>query len=167
MDTTTAAQRAGVTAATIRTWCRKGVVAAIKCAGRWIINASSLAYRITIGKERRVKKIQPLTRTEFEAATRARGITAPFKDQRCYGEYKAYQQTGRCDFGGEYGRLMVARGAALAAEGYTPPAPRRGPGYAPGLPGDMFGAPGPDRADECHYCGLPLNSATGECDDCR
>lgn len=49
MNTTTAAAQANVTTATIRTWCRKGAVAAIKQAGRWIIDTASLAHRITIG----------------------------------------------------------------------------------------------------------------------
>lgn len=48
MDTTAAALQAHVTAATIRAWCRKGVVAAVKTAGRWVVDAASLAHRITI-----------------------------------------------------------------------------------------------------------------------
>lgn len=59
MNTTTAATQAQVTIATIRTWCRKGVVAAVKQAGRWIIDATSLAARIAIGKmkTRRTKPV--------------------------------------------------------------------------------------------------------------
>jgi hypothetical protein len=49
MNTTAAALQAGVTVATIRHWCRYGAVAAIKTAGRWVIDAASLAHRITIG----------------------------------------------------------------------------------------------------------------------
>lgn len=49
MNTTTAAAQANVTVATIRSWCRRGVIAAVKQAGRWIIDAASLAHRITIG----------------------------------------------------------------------------------------------------------------------
>jgi hypothetical protein len=48
MDTSTAAQQAGVTVATIRAWCRRNVIGAIKIAGRWVIDAASLAYRITL-----------------------------------------------------------------------------------------------------------------------
>ena len=33
-----------VTVATIRTWCRRGVVAATKQAGRWVIDTDSLAH---------------------------------------------------------------------------------------------------------------------------
>lgn len=54
MNTTTAAARAGVTVATIRTWCRIGAVAATKTAGRWTIDAASLARRIAIGKDTRM-----------------------------------------------------------------------------------------------------------------
>lgn len=50
MNTTTAAAQANVTTATIRTWCRIGAVAAVKQAGRWIIDTASLAARIAIGK---------------------------------------------------------------------------------------------------------------------
>jgi hypothetical protein len=49
MNTTAAATQANVTVATIRTWCRKGVVAATKVAGRWVIDSASLARRIEIG----------------------------------------------------------------------------------------------------------------------
>lgn len=49
MNTTTAAQTAGVTADTIRTWCRTGAVAAVKQAGRWIIERASLITRMRIG----------------------------------------------------------------------------------------------------------------------
>ena len=55
---TAAATQANVTVATIRTWCRRGAVAAIKQAGRWIIDSISLAHRIAIGAWKRT------TRTE-------------------------------------------------------------------------------------------------------
>src|SRR5690349_1689450 len=49
MNTTAAALQANVTTDTIRTWARRGVIAATKNAGRWIIDAASLAHRIAIG----------------------------------------------------------------------------------------------------------------------
>ncbi|MFC9736197.1 helix-turn-helix domain-containing protein [Streptomyces hydrogenans] len=52
MNTTAAALQADVTIATIRTWCRRGVIAAAKQAGRWVIDAASLARRIAIGAMR-------------------------------------------------------------------------------------------------------------------
>ncbi|MBI0293321.1 helix-turn-helix domain-containing protein [Streptomyces sp. PRKS01-29] len=56
MNTTTAAAQAGVTIPTIRTWCRRGVIAAIKTAGRWIVDAASLAHRIAIGAMRTIRQ---------------------------------------------------------------------------------------------------------------
>lgn len=53
MNTATAAIQANVTTDTIRTWCRRGVIAAAKQAGRWIIDTTSLATRIAIGKMKR------------------------------------------------------------------------------------------------------------------
>jgi hypothetical protein len=53
MNTTLAAAQAGVSVDTVRTWCRIGAVAAIKQAGRWIIDTASLAARIAIGKMKR------------------------------------------------------------------------------------------------------------------
>lgn len=53
MNTTTAATQAHVTVATIRTWCRNGVITATKQAGRWIIDTASLAARIAIGALKR------------------------------------------------------------------------------------------------------------------
>jgi hypothetical protein len=53
MNTTIAAAQAGVCVDTIRTWCRIGAVAAVKHAGRWIIDTASLAARIAIGKMKR------------------------------------------------------------------------------------------------------------------
>jgi hypothetical protein len=53
MNTTLAAAQAGVSIDTVRTWCRIGAVAAIKQAGRWIVDTVSLAARIAIGKMKR------------------------------------------------------------------------------------------------------------------
>jgi hypothetical protein len=64
MNTTAAAAQANVTAATIRGWCRIGAVAAVKQAGRWIIDAASLAARIAIGKMKR-----PARKVVFTIAT--------------------------------------------------------------------------------------------------
>lgn len=60
MNTTAAAIEANVTVDTIRTWCRIGAVAAVKAAGRWVIDTASLAHRIAIGARRlarRTKKV--------------------------------------------------------------------------------------------------------------
>lgn len=57
--TAAAAAQAGVTVATIRTWCRRGVIAATKTAGRWIIDTASLTHRIAIGAMR-ARKATPV-----------------------------------------------------------------------------------------------------------
>lgn len=57
---TAAATQAHVTVATIRTWCRRGVVAAVKAAGRWVIDTASLAHRIAIGAMRVRKQATPV-----------------------------------------------------------------------------------------------------------
>jgi hypothetical protein len=56
MDTTAAAAEAQVTVDTVRTWCRIGAVAALKQAGRWVIDTASLARRIAIGARRVARK---------------------------------------------------------------------------------------------------------------
>jgi hypothetical protein len=48
MNTAAAATTAGVTVPTVRLWARTGVIAAIKQAGRWVIDESSLRYRIAL-----------------------------------------------------------------------------------------------------------------------
>lgn len=63
MNTTAAALQAHVTTATIRTWARRGIVAATKTAGRWFIDAASLAHRIAIAamRTRKATVTQPAT----------------------------------------------------------------------------------------------------------
>lgn len=56
MNTTAAAVEAQVTVDTIRTWCRSGVIAATKTAGRWVIDTASLAHRVAIGAMRAVRR---------------------------------------------------------------------------------------------------------------
>ncbi|MEE1812631.1 hypothetical protein [Streptomyces sp. BE133] len=63
MTTITAAEaatQAHVTVATIRTWCRRNVVSAVKSAGRWVIDSVSLARRIAIGAMRVRKQATPM-----------------------------------------------------------------------------------------------------------
>ena len=72
MNTTAAATEANVTVATIRTWCRIGAVAATKQAGRWIVDAASLARRITIGAMRTRKQANVLNLSAATIKTRVR-----------------------------------------------------------------------------------------------
>lgn len=53
MNTIAAAAQANVTADTVRAWARRGVIAATKTAGRWVIDATSLARRIAIAATKR------------------------------------------------------------------------------------------------------------------
>ncbi|MFJ5850604.1 hypothetical protein [Streptomyces sp. NPDC092903] len=53
MNTTAAAIQAKVTVASIRDWARRGIIAATKVAGRWVIDTTSLARRIAIGAMKR------------------------------------------------------------------------------------------------------------------
>lgn len=77
MNTTAAAAQANVTTATIRTWCRKGAVAAIKRAGRWIIDTASLAHRIAIGARhaRKQATVLDLSNATIKTRTRPTGET--------------------------------------------------------------------------------------------
>ncbi|MER5277758.1 helix-turn-helix domain-containing protein [Streptomyces sp. NPDC002809] len=59
MNTTTAANTAKVTVATIRDWARRGIIAATKVAGRWVIDTNSLTHRINIGAMR-TRKTAPV-----------------------------------------------------------------------------------------------------------
>lgn len=63
MNTNAAAAHAEVTVSTIRTWARRGVIAATKTAGRWVIDAASLAHRIAIGARRAARKAKTFTLT--------------------------------------------------------------------------------------------------------
>ncbi|MFD4912876.1 hypothetical protein ACFWNR_06590 [Streptomyces virginiae] len=63
MNTTTAAAEAHVTVATIRTWARRGVIAATKTAGKWVIDTTSLARRIAIGARRTARKAKAFVLT--------------------------------------------------------------------------------------------------------
>ncbi|MFF8829350.1 hypothetical protein [Streptomyces sp. NPDC015131] len=80
MNTTTAALQAQVTVITIRTWCRRGVIAATKTAGRWVINSASLARRIAIGAMR-TRKATAMTDYTAQAAE-ARDLVARLTPQR-------------------------------------------------------------------------------------
>jgi hypothetical protein len=55
--TAQAAKQAGVTTATIRTWCRKGAVTAVKTNGAWAIDEASLRHRIALGRNTAAKQL--------------------------------------------------------------------------------------------------------------
>lgn len=63
MNTQTAATKAHVTIATIRTWCRRNVIAAVKTARGWDIDETSLNRRINLSR----KTPKPLTADDIIA----------------------------------------------------------------------------------------------------
>ncbi|MET9445036.1 helix-turn-helix domain-containing protein [Streptomyces sp. NPDC006610] len=66
MDAATAAAKCKVTTETIRTWCRQGVIAATKQAGRWIIDPKSLRTH-----RRRLTALRQARRARAAAAIQA------------------------------------------------------------------------------------------------
>jgi hypothetical protein len=132
MNTTAAATKAHVTAATIRTWCRIGAVTAVKQAGRWIIDTASLAHRIAIGAMR-TRKATAMTATgtiiemqdgtfgicgdaaqlaaAFENGTPVTPSNAPYAQDRIY--LGLTRETW-----GDYGRTLETVGlACIKADG--------------------------------------------------
>ncbi|NGO69302.1 hypothetical protein [Streptomyces boncukensis] len=83
MNTTTAAAQADVTVATIRRWCRYGAVTATKHAGRWAIDAASLAHRIALSKLR-TRKPRPVVYS-VETMTAIGG-----SEWQRYGKHRVY-----------------------------------------------------------------------------
>ena len=80
MNTTTAAQQAGVTTDTIRTWARMGAIRATKTRGRWNIDTRSLAKRTAMGIRRTRKATVNNTHTcghEGHIRYRGRNQTRP------------------------------------------------------------------------------------------
>lgn len=125
MDTAAAAQTAAVTAETIRHWARMGAVKAAKSAGRWIIDAASLARRIAIG----AKKEQPMTtgkivttsdgsyavRGDADALAAAYETGAPVTPtQARYAQDRLYLGDTRETYG-DYGRTLETRGLAYTS----------------------------------------------------
>lgn len=57
ITTATAASQARVSIATVRKWCRNGVIAAVKTGRRWAIDTASLLRRIAIGRRTVTKQL--------------------------------------------------------------------------------------------------------------
>lgn len=183
--TATTAQAAtafGVTANTVRAWCRIGAVKAVKQAGRWIIDTASLIARKTIAHQ--------ITEARQTRARKATMNIEVFRHPSARVGKMRQGHEGRWTFkvdGKTYPRHYATREEAeQAAEEYTPPKPttpkpapaetatpripakgwskasrRRAGGYAHRFMEDLTGAPSPAKPGQCHYCGLP--SATCDC----
>lgn len=156
MNTSTAAQTAGVTIATIRRWCRYGAIAATKVAGRWIIEAASLARRIGLGAKNMT------TEYDVNDYTKIRVQFSSFAGQYIATEViNGYERSDRR----EGATPQAARDELLgwinhrdaltdAADALT----------ATGLYADLTGSTPGGRAHngDCHYCGLDTRTC-----DCR
>lgn len=105
----------------------------------------------------------PISRSEFERLAAQLGIRHPFKDARCVGEYRLHKDEPASS--DAYTALMVARGAALDAEGATLPAKSTTAGSSSIVNREMAaftGVPSSAPAGECHFCGLDERTC-----DCR
>ncbi|MGV9226448.1 hypothetical protein ACWDPF_27690 [Streptomyces albogriseolus] len=80
--TAAAATQANVTIDTIRTWCRIGAVAAVKQAGRWVIDTASLARRIAIGAMKRPARPEATPMIDLTATYT--GVLIPGENQRTF-----------------------------------------------------------------------------------
>jgi DNA-binding transcriptional MerR regulator len=166
LTTTTAATQAGVTVATIRTWCRRNAIAATKTAGRWIIDATSLARRITIGT-RRNRMTEPAPHTM--AARGTDYVTAwpgnIARQTHLSPEYIAEALT-RAGLTTEDAAVEL-RGPLLRGEHLAAIA-NLTPEQAKAVVAEMKAIRTEIREaakTHCHYCGLEL-SKTGECPSC-
>lgn len=59
LDTATAARLAGTTVRTIRTWCRRGAVAAAKFGRRWIVQLGSLLHHLNAARPAVADRLRP------------------------------------------------------------------------------------------------------------
>jgi len=105
MVTREAAELAGVSVPTVWRWCRRGVVAAEKISGRWIINAASLVRRVKIGEElaeaRRRRRAKPQAGQDAPPSAGAR--------------WRAEFRKRRAKFADGSGRPWVAQITGLSA----------------------------------------------------
>lgn len=168
MDTTTAANSAGVTVATIRHWCRYGAVTATKVAGRWVIDEASLAHRITIGAT------MPDHPTEhaYDTDTTIRISRSAWSGRYIAEQYRNGYRISTIADGATAGEAYAAAvdylnrraEAEMAAEKLeaTGLYADLTIGPRPGIHASLQAlVPSPARTGECHYCGL--TKATCDC----
>ncbi|MFJ3201038.1 hypothetical protein [Streptomyces sp. NPDC086989] len=166
LTTTKAAAQAGVTVATIRTWARRNVIAAVKTAGRWIIDAASLARRIAIGT-RRNRMTEPAPHT---MAARGRDYVAAWptniaRQTRLSPEHVAEALTRAGittkDAANDL-RLPLLRGEHLSTiADLTPDQAKAVVAEMRAISTEISEA----AKTHCHYCGLKLPK-NGDCPSC-
>lgn len=112
-DTASAAAQAGVSPRTIRTWCQRGAVTAVKVDGRWVIDLESLRHRISLNRRTVAAQL-----AAFTDATAARvkaeelvelGALIPFDGWR----YLAVSSSGRD------GYVVDTLAGSCTCSGYT------------------------------------------------
>lgn len=101
MNTTAAANQAGVTVDTVRTWARMGAIKATKRFGRWVIDSLSLAKRIAMGTPQATTKKVTMKNTNIDITIEGAHLylNAP------------YNPTANADYKGLNGRWDPARKA--------------------------------------------------------
>lgn len=172
MNTTAAAVQAGVTTDTIRTWCRRNVIAATKRAGRWVIDTASLAYRISLGQK------APMSETEHRVDTNTTIRVRPgiFPGARLHYNAVLYRAGRRIDTLADGDTAQAALDSALRVLARTNAATTAAEELEEaGLYSDLTGthtpgihqqmqalAPGPVAPGVCHFCGLTKTTC-----DCR
>ncbi|MFG3046292.1 hypothetical protein ACGFZR_15350 [Streptomyces sp. NPDC048241] len=166
MNTTAAALEAKVTVATIRTWCRRGVVAAIKQAGRWVIDTASLTTRITVGMRR--KRMQQIPGTmsskgEHYVAVWPAGVANRLDISPEY-VAEAMTRTGLAttDEAGTLRSAFLRKTPTAQIAKLTPADAQRVLAELKAIARDLNAT----RLANCHYCGQSLNRRSGECDEC-
>ncbi|MFL1430224.1 MULTISPECIES: hypothetical protein [unclassified Nocardiopsis] len=112
MDTTTAAQQARVTVATVRAWCRTGAVKATKTSGRWTIDTASLARRIALGIRRTRKATVEIRDND------ARVIATWARTGSCHLAMRHELAHGGPDITGGRGTRLIAAGLLVRDDTY-------------------------------------------------
>ncbi|MEU3220058.1 helix-turn-helix domain-containing protein [Streptomyces sp. NPDC006971] len=167
--TATAATQADVTIATVRRWCRRGVVAAVKVAGRWVIDTASLARRIAIGAWRQTvtKQTAPAPGT---MGARGQGYVAawPARIAQQIGLSPAYvaealTRTGLStrDEQGSLGQAFLRGGPVAQIAALTPDTAKAVIAELRAIAAEISEA----AKTHCHCCGLKLPK-NGDCPSC-
>jgi len=149
-----AAELADVARATVYTWCRMGAVAARKAGRRWVIDAVSLAHRISLGirrtrQENTMTKPAPLSRDAYETECATHGWRTT-SDNHLHGMEQARLFEGDLD---AHATLKRRRALTVIEEKHQ---------------GTWVPNPTPPATPTvaCHYCGVPITRRDGECEDC-
>ena len=167
-----------VTPATVRTWCRMGAVRAVKTAGRWIIDASSLtrraawAFKAKLARKARATAPQKETRpvsTHWdsdhpEIATLRKAVQVGVTPEQLADAVGKNALAAGRPFSRTESRKVnnLIAGATQHKRGWSKASRRRQDGYVAEFMEDLTGSASPAKPGQCHFCGL----AAATC-DCR